>query len=101
MDTVSLARDFGTVSELYPEGVDDLRDLPHVLFDQIRTAVIILGWRELPEDEQPPKRIWQDGKKLKAHFEEVRRRREAEMKGEKSIEDPVDNELGIEALIVE
>jgi hypothetical protein len=97
---VRVARDFGTVSALYPEGVDDLLDLPHALFDNIVQATVVLGWRELPEDEQPPKRIWLDTDKLREHFAWVKRKREAEIKGDKAIDDPVDNEAGIKDLIV-
>jgi hypothetical protein len=91
---VRLARDFGTVSELYPEGVDDLTDLPHGLFELVRHAMVVLSFDELPEDERPAKRIWLDPKKLKDHFAWVRRKREREMKGDRSddVDDTVENE---------
>lgn len=99
IDTVRLARDLGTVQQLMPPGVTSLLDLPHVLFRAIKLALMFAGWDENLEDyERPPKRIWLDGRQLKAWFEQVRvnRRREAEGK---SIEDPVAN-AAAEGLIV-
>jgi len=97
VDTVRLVRDFGTISELFPEGVDDVRDLPYILFDSIRYAMLFASFDDnLDLDERPPKRVWLDNDKLKAHMEWVRRKRDREMKGEsakKEIEDPVDNDL--------
>lgn len=98
IDTVRLARDMGTVRELFPRWFTDLRDLPHTLFEAIRLAYTFISFEELPEDEQPPKRIWLRPKELKEHFAWVKRKREAEMKGggskgwDVSIEDPVDND---------
>jgi hypothetical protein len=94
VDTVRIARDFGTVAELLPDGCDDLRDCPHVVFDAIRTALVILSFDELTEDERPPKRLWTDGERLKAWFDEVKRRRDEKYggKGPGPIEDPVQNE---------
>lgn len=98
IDTVRLARDFGTVSELFPSWVESVRDLPHALFELIRTAMVFLGFEELAPDEQPPKRIWLQGEKLKEWFAEVNRRRHREAGGSGSgngsqpIEDPVQNE---------
>lgn len=88
-----IARDFGTVSELLPEGVADVRDMPHTLFDNVRLALHFLSWEELPPEDQPPRRIWLDDELLTAWFEEVKRRREDERKGEsRDIDDPVQNE---------
>lgn len=94
IDTVRLARDMGTVRELFPEGITDLRDLPHTMFEATRLGLVFLGFEELGEKDTPPKRIWLDGDKLEAWFDEVRKRREREAKGEGSdeIEDPVDND---------
>jgi hypothetical protein len=98
VDTVRIARDFGTVSELLPDGFDDLRDVPHVFFEALRTAVLILSFDELPKDERPPKRIWLDGEKLTDWFKTVEKRREEKYgssNGKSSpgpIEDPVQNE---------
>lgn len=95
MDTVRIARDFGNVAELLPDGIDDLRDCPHVLFTAIKSALVVLSFDELAEDERPPKRIWNDGEKLTDWFAEVKRRRKTEFgadKGPGPIEDPVENE---------
>jgi hypothetical protein len=94
VDTVRIARDFGTVAELLPDGIDDLRDCPHTLFNAIRVALMIIGFDELEEDERPPRRIWLDNDRLGAWFKEVRRKRKERYsgKGPGPIEDPVDNE---------
>lgn len=92
------AREFGTVSDLFPEGVDDLLDLPHTLFGAIRTALLYLSFDELPRDERPPKRIWADGERLEAWFKEVERERERKAQG-KDIEDPVDNQAAAGLII--
>lgn len=98
IDTVRLARDMGTVRELFPRWFNDLRDLPHTLFEAIRLAFLFLSWDELPEDERPAKRIWLNAKALKDHFEAVKRKRAREMESGSSsnwsreIEDPVENE---------
>jgi hypothetical protein len=95
VDTVRIARDFGTVAELLPAGIDDARDIPHVLFRAIRNALVFLSFDELPDDERPPQRIWNDDDALKAWFDEVKRRRDEKYGGEKAgpgpIEDPVEN----------
>lgn len=98
IDTVRLARDFGTVSELFPDGFDDIRDLPYPLFDAINRAVVFIGFDELREDERPPKRIWLNGEALNEHFDWIKRKREAEMKGN-DVEDARENEAA-KALIV-
>jgi hypothetical protein len=81
------------VAELLPDGCEDLRDCPHLLFDAIRSALVILSFDELTEDERPPKAIWTDGEKLKAWFDGIKRRREEKYgaKGPGPIEDPVEN----------
>jgi hypothetical protein len=35
---------------------------------------MVLGWFELPDEDQPPQEIWLDDEKLAAHFEKVRDR---------------------------
>jgi hypothetical protein len=99
VDTVRIARDFGTVSELLPEGFVDLRDCPHLFFEALRTAMVVLSFDELPKDERPPKHIWLDGEKLTAWFKDVERKREDKYGGGGGdasrpgpIEDPVENE---------
>lgn len=53
---------------------------------------MVLSFDELPSEERPPKRIWTDADRLKAWWAEVKKRREAEARGESShIEDPKDN----------
>ena len=96
MDTVRIARDFGTVAELLPDGFTDLRDMPHVFFEALRSALVVLSFDELLEDERPPRRIWNDGDQLGEWFKDVKRRREEKYGGGKQgpgpIEDPVENE---------
>lgn len=101
MDTVRIARDFGTVHELLPDGVDDVRDLPHPFFEAIRVALMVIGFDELDEDERPPKRIWLDGERMSAWFKEVRRRRREKYsgKGAGEIEDPVQNQAAKDLLV--
>ena len=94
MDTVRIARDFGTVAELVPDGFRDLRDMPHVFFEGLRSALVVLSFDELPSDERPPRRMWNDGEALSKWFDEVRKRRDEKYGGKGSqgpIEDPVDN----------
>lgn len=86
-----LARDLGTVRELYPEGIKEVTDLPHTLFTAIRLALNFLGFEELPNDEVPPKRIWLDTEKLQEHFKKVEKIREKKYGEGKDIEDPVEN----------
>jgi len=82
------------VHELLPEGIDDLRDCPHPLFEAIRVALMVLGFDELEDNERPPKRIWLDGQRLQEWFKDVRRKRREKYdpKGGGEIEDPVQNE---------
>lgn len=70
-----------------------MADLPHTLFTAIRLGLSFLGFEELPEDEQPPKRIWLDGEKLADWFANVKKRRDEKYgeSGRKAIEDPVEN----------
>lgn len=82
IDTVRLARDMGTVSQLLPDWVSDVMDAPYVLFDAIRTALIFLSFEELPQEEQPPRRIWLDGERLRDWFRQVKRKREDRMRSE-------------------
>lgn len=86
-----MARDFGDVSSLFPPDFDDLRDLPHSLFEAIRMAALFLGFEELASDEQPPKRIWLVPDQLSAWMEAVQAKRRGEGAGTHEIEDPVQN----------
>lgn len=85
------AREFGTVSDLFPEGVTDLLDLPHTFYEAVRAALLFLSFDELPQDERPPKRIWTDGGRLAEWFDRIRRDRNRDVES-KSIEDPVEND---------
>lgn len=91
-----MARDFGTVSELYPPGITDLRDLPHRWFEALRLALMFIGFDELEEGEKPPKTIWLDEEQLSDWFTEVKRRRKEKYGGDSdgggAIEDPVQND---------
>lgn len=93
MDTVRIARDFGTVAELLPDGIADVRDCPHTLFAAIRVALMVISFDELDDDERPPRRIWLDNDRLAAWFKEMRRKRHEKYggKGPGPIEDPVNN----------
>lgn len=79
------------MSELLPDGIDDLRDAPHHIFNAIRRALVFLSFAELPEEERPKRRIWLDDEKLNAFFADLKRKR-AEKADGKEIEDPVQND---------
>lgn len=64
------------MSAVFPEGIDDIRDLPYVYFDAIRVALGFLQFDELPSDERPPKSIWMDGDELRKHWKKVENARE-------------------------
>lgn len=85
---------------LLPEGITTVADLPWHLFEATRTALVYLSWEaNLPKDELPPKRIWDDPEALNEHFEMVEKRRREGRDG-KNIEDPVQNEAA-KSLIAE
>lgn len=97
-----MARDFGTVSELYPPGITHLVELPDVLFDAIRKALQFISFQEnLDEDEMPPRSIWLDGEALEAHFAWVKevRKEKYDIKGGGAIEDPVENAAAKDLLV--
>jgi hypothetical protein len=79
LDTVRIARDLGDVSLLLPEGIDHLLDLPHTLFNAVRSALSFLGFEELPNDERPPRDIWLNNKLLREWFKAVQRKRKERM----------------------
>lgn len=85
----------GTARELFPPGIEDIRDMPYRAFEAIRMGMIFLSWEEMPADERPPKRMWLDDERLKAWFDDVKRNRERESgsSGAGPIEDPVQNEI--------
>lgn len=71
-----------------------LRDCPFPLYDAIQRALLILSWEELPRDERPSRRLWDDDEGLVRHFERVERERERKWGtgGSGAIEDPVEND---------
>lgn len=86
------------MSELLPDGIADLRDLPHHVYNLIRRALVFLSFDDLEEDERPPRRLWLDDDALSDHFKVVRRRRQEKYGGGSGgsdgpgpIEDPVSN----------
>ncbi len=91
LNVVRIARDCGNISSLFPPGVTRLWDLPHTLSSAIRLALTYLSYEELPKKERPPKEIWLDVKKMKAHWEQVEANREREAKGQGSINDMPEN----------
>lgn len=97
-----VAREMGGLQLLLPEGIDRLDDLPYPLFDAIRVGLMYIGFQELPRDEQPPRRIWRDGDKLTAWFEEVDRKRQEKYSGksiaDKEIDGPVSRNAAAEDL---
>jgi hypothetical protein len=90
------------VSALLPEGYSDLKDVPHVFFEAVRFALVVISFDELSTEERPPKRIWRDNEALSEWFDAVKRRRDEQsgVDGRKPIEDPVQNEAA-KGLIVE
>lgn len=64
------------MSELFPPGIANVRDLPWRLFDAIRMALVFIGFEELEKEERPPRKIWLDDEKLQAWFDQVERDRE-------------------------
>ena len=95
LDTVRIARDLGSVSDLLPEGITNLADCPYNIHDAITKALLFLSFaEELEEGERPPKRIWLDPPRLKKWFDAVKLKREEKYgtDGKKGIEGPaVDN----------
>lgn len=87
-----IARDFGTVSSILPEGTS-LTDAPYTFFEAVRSALLFLSFDELQEHERPPKRMWTKGEQLNDWFEMVKKRRKDDLDSKSGgIEDPVDND---------
>lgn len=86
LDTVRIARDFGTVSELFPPGVENIRDLPWRWFEAIRMAMFFLSFDELVEEERPPKKIWLDTEAIESHFAMLKEKHKREAKGDTTLE---------------
>lgn len=87
------------MSQLFPEHIHELTDLPHTIFDAIRSASIYLSFDELPDDERPPKRIWRDGEAMGEFFDDVRRRRDEGTGSDTHIEDPVENQAARDLIV--
>lgn len=86
------------MSALLPEGITLLSDAPYNLVDAITMGLGFLGFEENAPEDRPPKRIWQDPERLKAHWAAVRKRWKEGADG-KEIDDPVEN-AAAEGLIV-
>lgn len=69
---------------LFPAG--DIRSCPWYLAHAISHAVTVLGYFELPEDDQPPREIWLDHEALSQHFDEVKGRYKSKGSGSSSSE---------------
>jgi hypothetical protein len=99
---VRIARDFGTVAELYPPGITDIRDIPAIWFDAIRQALTFISFQEnLEEEEIPPRSIWLQPDALEEHFAAVKQRRKerVESGGKSDIEDPVENQAAKDLVV--
>jgi len=85
----------GTADLLFPPGVERIDELPAQLFEAIRVSMIYLSFEELPEEDRPPKKIWDDSAKLKLHFQQVKekRKRQSDPDAAAPIEEPVQNDL--------
>jgi hypothetical protein len=93
LDTIRIARDFGTVSQVLPPGLS-LYDAPHTFVEAIRSTIVFLGWQDnLESKEIPPKRVWLDAKKLDAWFKDVKAKREDEMKGRSNTAEGWDGDM--------
>lgn len=103
VDTVRLARDLGDMSLLLPPGITHLMDLPHTMFQAVRNALAFLGFEKLPSDEQPPRDIWMDGKRMKQHIEGVEAARAVKFGGKanKMSDEPIDGPTERNALVDE
>lgn len=66
-----IVRDTGNVSLLLPQGIDHIADAPYTLHHAILQGLRWNKIRELPPDEQPPKRIWLDDEKMADWWQEV------------------------------
>ena len=78
---VRLAKQIGDISSLFPTGITRLYDLPYTIHNAILAALAFISFDELPEKEKPPRRIWLDGEKMEAWWDEVKRIRDAELQG--------------------
>lgn len=87
------------MSQLLPDGIAHLADLPWPLWDALRTALGYLDFDELPSDERPPRHIWAEHDLLRDHFETVKKIRDMKMGGKGDIRDEeIDGEVAHNAL---
>lgn len=86
---------------IFPEDITSLSDLPWTLFNAVTIGLTFLSMLEnTPSDELPSRRIWLNSEKMDEHWQAVKKKREAEMKGEnKDIDDPVDNDAARSLLV--
>lgn len=92
LSLVQIARDCGDVSSLLPPGVKSLSDAPWLFVQAVRRALQYLSFGELAEEEQPPRKLWEDDSKLKDWFDEVKRNRKSKSKGEGDYQSMPENE---------
>lgn len=64
------------MSQLLPEGIDRLDDVPYTYWNALRLALGFLTFSELPKDERPPRSIWMDGDEMRKHWSAVERMRD-------------------------
>ncbi len=70
---VSLAKRCGGLSSLFPGG--NLIESNNELSMAVTKAMIVLGYYEMPEDDQPDDSIWNHFERLTEHFEMVKKMR--------------------------
>jgi len=60
----------------------------------VNHALALLGWLEMPEQDQPPESIWLDEAALAQHFQDIRERYQSEGAGDAVEDRPmVENDL--------
>lgn len=92
LSLVQIARDCGDVSSLLPPGVKALSDAPWLFVQAVRRALQYLSFSELLDEEQPPKKIWEDDDKLKEWFDTVKRNRKSKAEGKGDYQGMPENE---------
>jgi hypothetical protein len=90
----------GDVSLIFPDGIQRLDELPHTLHTAILVGYHFIGFDELPDDERPPKRIWFDADEMRSWWSFVKRKREAEVKGESAESSHGQQNQAVKELIV-
>ena len=84
------AKQAGGLSTLYPPGgvLEAGWDLVHA----VTAALSVLGFMELPDDEQPPASIWHHEERLEEWFAAVKQRREERFSGSGPTMQPIDDD---------